>query len=365
MIPFLDLGRSHAPIRSLLDEAYDRVMDSGWFIMGPELEAFEDEFARYCGVKHCIGLGNGLDAIKLLLIAHGIGAGHEVIVPSNTFIATWLAVTQCGATPVPVEPLISTYNLSAEKVEAAITPKTKAIIPVHLYGQPADMDAINVIAERHKLVVIEDAAQAHGALYKGRKAGSLGAGAAFSFYPGKNLGGLGDAGAAVTDNDDIASELRKLRNYGSSVKYIHETPGFNSRLDEMQAAFLRVKLSKLDGWNDQRRQIAGAYFTLLAHCGVELPETLGGTHAVWHLFVIRSERRNELQEFLKKNGVATVIHYPHAPHKQKCYAEFGHRSLPIAENLAETVLSLPMFPQLEKHEVSRVAELIFQFQTSK
>jgi dTDP-4-amino-4,6-dideoxygalactose transaminase len=310
-------------------------------------------------------LGNGLDAIKLLLIAHGLGAGHEVIVPSNTFIATWLAVTQCGATPVPVEPLISTYNLSAEKVEAAITPRTKAIIPVHLYGQPADMDAINVIAERSKLVVIEDAAQAHGALYKGRKAGSLGAGAAFSFYPGKNLGGLGDAGAAVTDNDDIASELRKLRNYGSSVKYIHETPGFNSRLDEMQAAFLRVKLSKLDGWNDQRRQIAGAYFTLLAHCGVELPETLGGTDPVWHLFVIRSERRNELQEFLKKNGVATVIHYPHAPHKQKCYAEFGHRSLPIAENLAETVLSLPMFPQLEKHEVSRVAELILQFQTSK
>jgi dTDP-4-amino-4,6-dideoxygalactose transaminase len=365
VIPFLDLGRSHAPIRSLLDEAYDRVMDSGWFIMGPELEAFEDEFARYCGVKHCIGLGNGLDAIKLLLIAHGIGAGHEVIVPSNTFIATWLAVTQCGATPVPVEPLISTYNLSAEKVEAAITPRTKAIIPVHLYGQPADMDAINVIAERHKLVVIEDAAQAHGALYKGRKVGSLGAGAAFSFYPGKNLGGLGDAGAAVTDNDDIASELRKLRNYGSSVKYIHETPGFNSRLDEMQAAFLRVKLSKLDGWNDQRRQIAGAYFTLLANCGVELPETLGGTDPVWHLFVIRSERRNELQEFLKKNGVATVIHYPHAPHKQKCYAEFGHRSFPIAENLAETVLSLPMFPQIEKNEVSRVAELIIQFQTSK
>ena len=365
MIPFLDLSRSHAPIRSLLDEAYDRVMDSGWFIMGPELEAFEDEFARYCGVKHCIGLGNGLDAIKLLLIAHGIGAGHEVIVPSNTFIATWLAVTQCGATPVPVEPLISTYNLSAEKVEAAITPRTKAIIPVHLYGQPADMDAINVIAERHKLVVIEDAAQAHGALYKGRKVGSLGAGAAFSFYPGKNLGGLGDAGAAVTDNDDIASELRKLRNYGSSVKYIHETPGFNSRLDEMQAAFLRVKLSKLDGWNDQRRQIAGAYFTLLANCGVELPETLGGTDPVWHLFVIRSERRNELQEFLKKNGVATVIHYPHAPHKQKCYAEFGHRSFPIAENLAETVLSLPMFPQIEKNEVSRVAELIIQFQTSK
>ncbi len=365
MIPFLDLGRSHAPIRSLLDEAYDRVIDSGWFIMGPELEAFEDEFARYCGVKHCIGLGNGLDAIKLLLIAHGIGAGHEVIVPSNTFIATWLAVTQCGATPVPVEPLISTYNLSAEKVEAAITPRTKAIIPVHLYGQPADMDAINVIAERHRLVVIEDAAQAHGARYKGRKVGSLGAGAAFSFYPGKNLGGLGDAGAAVTDNDDIASELRKLRNYGSSVKYIHEIPGFNSRLDEMQAAFLRVKLSKLDGWNDQRRQIAGAYFTLLAHCGVGLPETLGGTDPVWHLFVIRSKRRDELQEFLKKEGVSTVIHYPHAPHKQKCYAEFGYRSFPIAENLAETVLSLPMFPQLEKHEVSRVAELIQQFQASK
>ena len=365
MIPFLDLGRSHTPIRSLLDEAYHRVIDSGWFIMGPELEAFEDDFARYCGVKHCVGLGNGLDAIKLLLLAHGIGTGHEVIVPSNTFIATWLAVTQCGAVPVPVEPNPSTYNLSSEKIEAAISPRTKAIIPVHLYGQPADMDAINIIAEHHKLVVIEDAAQAHGALYKGRKIGSLAAGAAFSFYPGKNLGGLGDAGAAVTDDDDVARQLRQLRNYGSPVKYIHETAGFNSRLDEMQAAFLRVKLSKLDGWNDQRRQIANSYCDQLAGCSVGLPAVLEGTDPVWHLFVIRSQRRDELQEFLGRNGVATVIHYPHAPHKQKCYAEYGHRSFPIAEHLAETVLSLPMFPHLTQHEVSRVAELLHQFGAAK
>lgn len=364
MIPFLDLRRSHLSIRSLLNDAYHRVIDSGWFIMGPELEAFEDEFARYCGVKYCVGLGNGLDAIKLLLIAHGIGAGHEVIVPSNTFIATWLAVTQCGAVPVPVEPSASTYNLSAERIEAAISPRTRAIIPVHLYGQPADMDVINAIAERYKLVVIEDAAQAHGAVYKGRKVGSLGAGAAFSFYPGKNLGALGDAGAAVTDNDEVARQLRQLRNYGSPTKYIHDTVGFNSRLDEMQAAFLRVKLSRLDGWNDQRRQIAKGYCDLLADCSVILPEVLDGTDPVWHLFVIRSQIRNELQEFLSRNGVATVIHYPQPPHKQHCYSDFRHQSLPIAEQLANTVLSLPMFPHLKPYEVSRVAELLHQFGAS-
>lgn len=364
MIPFLDLGRSHAPIRSLLDEAYHRVMNSAWFIMGPELEAFESEFAHYCGVKHCVGLGNGLDAIRLLLVAYGIGPGDEVIVPSNTFIATWLAVTECGATPVPVEPDPLTYNLDVEHIEAAITPRTKAIIPVHLYGQPADMVTINEIAIRYKIVVIEDAAQAHGALYHGRKVGSLGGGAAFSFYPGKNLGGLGDAGAAVTDNDEIASQLRRLRNYGSSVKYVHDVAGLNTRLDEMQAAFLRVKLSRLDGWNAQRQQIASVYTSLLAGCDVGLPQTLERTDPVWHLYVIRSQRRDELQAFLGRHGVATVIHYPRAPHKQKCYVEFSERSFPIAEHLAATVLSLPMFPELKQQEVSRVAELLHEFYSS-
>ena len=364
MIPFLDLGRGHEPIRSLLDEAYHRVMNSGWFIMGPELEAFETEFAGYCGVKHCVGLGNGLDAIRLLLMAYGISAGDEVIVPSNTFIATWLAVTQCGATPVPVEPKLSTFNMDPEFIEAAITPRTKAIIPVHLYGQPADMDAVNAIADRHKLIVIEDAAQAHGALYKGRKVGSLGAGAAFSFYPGKNLGALGDAGAAVTDSDDVAKYLKQIRNYGSSVKYTHDLPGLNSRLDELQAAFLRVKLSKLDGWNEQRRRIAGAYSSLLAGCSVGLPEVLEGTDPVWHLFVIRTQRRDELQSFLGNHGIGTVIHYPRAPHHQACYMQFGDHRLPMAEQLASTVLSLPMFPRLQEREISLITDLVRAFEAT-
>ncbi|MFY8015585.1 MAG: DegT/DnrJ/EryC1/StrS family aminotransferase, partial [Limnohabitans sp.] len=241
-VPFLDLAALHAPIREDLDEAYHRVMDSGWFIAGPELEAFESEFALYCQAKHCVGVGNGLDAIHLLLRAYGIGPGDEVLVPSNTFIATWLAVTQCGGTPVPVEPLAATHNIDPSLLEACITPRTRAVVPVHLYGQPADMDAIHAVAAKHKLVVIEDAAQAQGAFYKGRRVGSLGHAAATSFYPGKNLGALGDGGAVLTNDEHIAAKVKQLRNYGSEVKYQHRVQGYNSRLDEMQAAFLRVKL---------------------------------------------------------------------------------------------------------------------------
>ena len=260
-VSFLDLATLHLSIRPQLDAAYTRVMDSGWFIAGPELDAFESEFARYCDVEHCVGVGNGLDAIHLLLRACGIGPGDEVLVPSNTFIATWLAVTQCGATPVPVEPLVATHNIDPALLEAHITTKTRAIIPVHLYGQPADMDPINAVAEKHNLVVIEDAAQAQGARYKGRRVGSLGHAAATSFYPGKNLGALGDGGAVLTSDAHIAKKIRQLRNYGSEVKYQHQVQGYNSRLDEMQAAFLRVKLSTLDAWNDRRRQIASTYNT--------------------------------------------------------------------------------------------------------
>lgn len=249
IIPFLDLARLHENIKEPLQQAFRRVLDSGWFIMGPELSAFEDEFARYSEVKHCIGVGNGLEAIHLLLRAYEIGAGDEVIVPSNTFIATWLAVSQCGAKPVPVEPNIKTYNINPELIEAAITERTKAIIAVHLYGQIADIDAINDIAKRHGLIVIEDAAQAQGALYKGRRACSLGHAAATSFYPGKNLGALGDGGAVLTNDDAIADSIKRLRNYGSQKKYQHDVAGYNSRLDEMQAALLRVKLSWLDEWN--------------------------------------------------------------------------------------------------------------------
>ncbi len=365
LIPFLDLKRMHTPIREALDAAYSRVMDSGWFVMGPELEAFESEFAAYCGVKHCIGVGNGLEALRLLLLAYEIGDGHEVIVPSNTFVATWLAVTQCGATPVPVEPILGTHNLDGNLIESAITPRTRAIIPVHLYGQPADMDLINAIAEKHQLIVLEDAAQSHGALYKGRQAGSLSAGAGVSFYPGKNLGALGDGGAALTNDEGTAKKIRQLRNYGSTVKYRHDTIGFNTRLDELQAAFLRVKLGCLDDWNNQRRKIADRYCALLPKHQIELPHIAEHTNPVWHLFVIRHPERDALRAYLEDHGVATVIHYPIPPHKQTCYPEYKNQCLPLAEQLAATVISLPIYPYMTDDEVANVARLVGIFIESR
>jgi len=363
-VPFLDLGHLHQPIRKQLDAAYNRVMDSGWFIMGPELEAFESEFASYCEVKHCIGVGNGLEALHLLLRAHGIGPGDEVIVPSNTFIATWLAVTECGATPVAVEPSIETHNIDPDRIVSAITKRTRAIMPVHLYGQPADMDPINSIAAKYGLVVIEDAAQAQGARYKGRRVGSLGHSAATSFYPGKNLGALGDGGAILTNDDAIADKVKQLRNYGSKVKYQHDMLGYNSRLDEMQAAFLRVKLSCLDQWNDQRRAIAASYTELLANTDIVLPHVPSYAEPVWHLYVVRCKQREELKSYLETQGVATVIHYPLAPHQQNCYSEYAAEDLPLAELLANEVLSLPMSPLLDAIQVSYVAENIIGFVAS-
>lgn len=357
-VPFLDLGRLHQPIRSQLDAAYHRVMDSGWFTMGSELEAFETEFAAYSEVKHCIGVGNGLEALHLLLRAHGIGPGDEVIVPSNTFIATWLAISQCGATPVPVEPDIKTHSIDPAFIETAITPRTRAIMPVHLYGQPTDMDPINELATKYGLVVIEDAAQAQGARYKGRRVGSLGHAAGTSFYPGKNLGALGDGGAVLTNDDEIASKVRRLRNYGSTVKYQHELAGYNSRLDELQAAFLRVKLSVLDAWNDRRREIAGSYIRSLDGRGFGLPFVPDYADPVWHLFVIRHARRDALRDHLAQNGVNTVIHYPTPPHLQACYAAFATHHLPLAKQLAAEVLSLPMSPDMSEKEVDRVLEVL-------
>lgn len=357
-VPFLDLGRLHEPIREQLDVAYRRVMDSGWFIMGPELEAFESEFAAYSEVKHCIGVGNGLEALHLLLRAYGIGPGDEVIVPSNTFIATWLAVSQCGATPVPVEPEVKTHNIDPELIAAAITPRTRAIMPVHLYGQPADMDPINELANKFGLTVIEDAAQAQGAKYKGRRAGSLGHAAGTSFYPGKNLGALGDGGAVLTNDDAIASKVRRLRNYGSTVKYQHELAGYNSRLDELQAGFLRVKLSVLDAWNNRRREIAARYIRLLDGKGFGLPFVPDYADPVWHLFVIRHTQRDALRNHLTQNGVSTVIHYPIPPHLQGCYSAFSGQHFPLAEQLATEVLSLPMAPDLSEEDVDRVLEVL-------
>lgn len=360
-VPFLDLGLLHQDIRESLDAAYRRVADSGWFIMGPELEAFEAEFARYCDVKHCIGVGNGLEALHLLLRAYGIGPGDEVIVPSNTFIATWLAVSECGATPVPVEPDPATHNIDPALIGAAITPRTRAIIPVHLYGQPADMDPINALAAKHGLVVIEDAAQSQGALYKGRKAGGLGHAAATSFYPGKNLGALGDGGAVMTNDDAVADKVRQLRNYGSTVKYRHDMAGYNSRLDELQAAFLRAKLPVLDAWNTVRRSVAAQYTRELADTGLVLPVVPAYADPVWHLYVVRSQQRDALKAHLDSRGVATVIHYPIPPHKQACYSAFAGMALPLATSMAGEVLSLPMSPVLSGEDIAQVVDAIRSF----
>lgn len=360
-VPFLDLGRLHQSIREPLDAAYHRVVDSGWFIMGPELEAFEAELAQYCEVKHCIGVGNGLEALHLLLRAYGIGLGDEVVVPSNTFIATWLAVTECGAIPVPVEPNIDTYNIDPTLIGNAITSRTRAIIPVHLYGQTADMDSISVLAAKHGLIVIEDVAQAQGARYKGRRAGSLGHAAATSFYPGKNLGALGDGGAVLTNDDAIAEKVKQLRNYGSKIKYQHDLAGYNSRLDEMQAAFLRAKLAVLDEWNARRREIAIQYSKLLAGADIGLPLIPEYAEPVWHLYVIRSKHRNALKAHLEQQGVSTVIHYPIPPHWQACYQDFKGHNLPIAERLAEEVLSLPMSSVLAEEEIVHVVGSVLEF----
>lgn len=360
-VSFLNLGRLNAEIRPALDAAYKRVMDSGWYIGGPEVEAFESEFARYCGVAHCVGVGNGLDALTLLLRAYGIGAGDEVLVPSNTFIATWLAVSQCGATPVPVEPLADTHNMDPAQVEAALTPRTKAIMPVHLYGQAADMDPLMEIARRRGLVVIEDAAQAQGAEYKGRRAGGLGHAAGTSFYPGKNLGAFGDAGAVLTDDAAIADKVRTLRNYGSKVKYEHLESGYNSRLDELQAALLREKLKVLDDWNVRRRAVAKQYDEGLRGLPLQLPVVPAWALPVWHLYVVATPQREALRRHLEQRGIGTVIHYPKPPHLQDCYASYRDRKLPLAERLAGEVVSLPISPDMTDAEIAEVISAVRDF----
>lgn len=384
-IPFLDLKAPHVELRDELQAAFERVLDSGWYIQGNELKHFEKEFADYCEVEHCIGVGNGLDALHLILRAYDIGEGDEVIVPSNTYIATWLAASYAGATPIPVEPDERTYNLDPSKIEAAITPRTKAIMVVHLYGQPADMDAINAIAKKHNLKVIEDAAQAHGARYKGRRVGTLGDAAGFSFYPGKNLGAIGDGGAVTTNDAELAKKIRVLGNYGSQVKYHNEVKGYNSRLDELQAAFLREKLKKLDEWNERRKAIAAQYLEGLSnltsqsdgqraasfqpntrHCEdgnarrgnpeVILPFVPEWADPVWHLFVIRHPNRDELQKQLADAGIGTMIHYPIPPHLQPAYAELNYKEgdFPIAEVIHREVLSLPIGPHMKSQQVEQV-----------
>lgn len=363
-VPFLDLYQAYAELQSSIDAAYQRVMKSGMYILGKEVELFEKEFAEYCGVNHCISVGNGLDALHLILRALGLGRQDEIIVPANTYVATWLAVTYAGAIPVPCDPDIRTYNIDVNKIESLITEKTKAIMPVHLYGQPCDMDEINRIALKYNLFVIEDAAQAHGALYKGKRVGGAGIAAGFSFYPGKNLGAFGDAGAVTTNDPELAKKIRSLRNYGSTTKYYHESLGYNSRLDELQAAFLREKLKYLDEWNNRRKDIANKYCELLAdNCEIIVPEVPVWADPVWHLFVIRHSLREKLQQFLSENNVTTLIHYPIPPHLQPAYSDF-RMQLPkfsTSELLAQQILSLPIGPHLKIEDVSYIIELISRF----
>jgi dTDP-4-amino-4,6-dideoxygalactose transaminase len=364
-IAFLDLKAAYVELNEELDAACRRVMESGWYILGQEVRAFEQQFAAYCGAEHCVGVGNGLEALHLILRAHGIGSEDEVIVPANTYIATWLAVSHAGAKPVPVEPDKRTYNISPEFIEAAITPRTRAIIAVHLYGQPADMDPLNEIAHKHDLRVIEDAAQAHGARYKGRRAGSLGDAAGFSFYPGKNLGAVGDGGAVVTDDAELADKIRVLRNYGSRVKYHNEVKGLNSRLDELQAALLRVKLVKLDEWNARRRALAAHFLEAFGDvAGLTSPFVPEWAEPAWHLFVVRHPQRYALQQHLSGAGIGTLIHYPVPPHLSNAYADGGWVSgdFPITEVMSKEVLSLPIGPHLSGRDVSVIKSALCSWQ---
>ncbi len=359
MIPFLDLGAAYRELKADIDAAVYRVLDSGWYILGPEVEAFEAEWAAYCGADHAVGLANGLDALILALRALDIGPGDEVIVPSNTYIATWLAVTAVGARPVPVEPDPATYNLDPALIESAITPATKAILPVHLYGRPADLDPILALARARGLFVVEDAAQAHGARYKGRRIGAHGDVVCWSFYPGKNLGALGDGGAVTTNRTDLADRIRVLRNYGSRVKYVNEVQGVNSRLDPLQAAVLRAKLPYLDAWTDRRRAIAAAYGAGLQGTGLILPQVPDWADPAWHLYVVRTPDRDGLQQRLTEAGVGTLIHYPIPPHMQVAYVGLGLApdALPLARDLAAEMISLPIGPHLQLAEAARVIEL--------
>jgi dTDP-4-amino-4,6-dideoxygalactose transaminase len=367
-IPFADLKANYISIKSEIDEAVLRTLESGWFILGREVQAFESEFAAYCGAKHCIGVGNGLEALHLILRGYGIGAGDEVILPANTYIATALAVSYAGAKPVLVDANEETYNIDVTKIEGAITSRTRAIMPVHLYGQPADMHPICALAQTYSLKVVEDNAQAHGAMYKGKRTGGLGDVAGVSFYPSKNLGAYGDGGAVLTNDDELAERIRKIRNYGQRTRYYNDYKGFNSRLDEIQAAILRVKLKHLDSWTERRRAIASKYMEYLSGVpGLVLPKTLDGTWPVYHLFVIRHHKRDALQAHLEKNGVGTLIHYPLPLYLQEAYADLNIRqgTFPVTERLAKEVLSLPLYPEMPNDTVGQVSMYIKSFVENK
>jgi dTDP-4-amino-4,6-dideoxygalactose transaminase len=355
-VPFLDLGASYRELQTDIEAAVLRSLRSGWYIGGSDVESFENAYAAFTQSQHCVGLANGLEALHLALLALGVQPGDEVIVPSNTFIATWLAVSECGAVPVPVEPDALTCNIDASLIEAAITERTKVIVPVHLYGQPADMDAVLAVARRHGLRVLEDAAQAQGARYKGQRIGAHGDIVAWSFYPGKNLGAVGDAGAITTKDAALADKVRVLRNYGSRQRYVNEVQGYNSRLDPVQAAVLQVKLAHLPEWNGRRAQVAARYAAAFADSGLLLPTVPDWADPAWHLYCVRHPQRDRLRQLLTDKGVETLVHYPIAPHLQAAYAGlgYGRGAFPLAESMADSLISLPIGPAMSDEQVAHV-----------
>ncbi|HEH5155999.1 TPA: DegT/DnrJ/EryC1/StrS family aminotransferase [Campylobacter coli] len=358
MINFLDLYKINTRFENKIKDKINEVIDSGWYILGEQNKIFEENFAKYCSVKGCVGVANGLDALRLIIKAYGFNNEDEIIVPANTYIASVLAITDNGCKPIFIEPDINTYNINPDLIEEKITSKTKAIMVVHLYGQVCDMEPIYALAKKYNLKIIEDCAQAHGANFKGKKVGSLGDAAGFSFYPGKNLGALGDAGCITTNDDLLASKIRALANYGSHKKYENLYAGLNSRLDEIQAGILDIKLKYLDEDNQKRRKIAKYYLENIKHKDIILPFYKEEENHVWHLFVIRTKNRNDLQEYLRKNGVQTLIHYPIPPHKQDCYKEFNHLNFPITEQIHNEVLSLPISPVMTQDEINEIVKII-------
>ena len=361
MIKFLDLHKINERFRPQIDEAIKRVLDSGWYLLGREDEKFEKDFAQFCGTKHCIGCANGLDALNLIIKAYGFGPGDEIIAPANTYIASILAITQNGCTPVLVEPDINTYNINPDLIEEKITPKTKAIMVVHLYGQAVAMEKVWNIAKKYNLKVIEDSAQAHGAVYQGKRTGNLGDASGFSFYPGKNLGCLGDGGCVTTNDDELAAKVRAIRNYGSNVKYNNIYQGVNSRLDEVQAAILDIKYAFLDEDNEKRRQIADFYRKNIKNPLITLPDAYDEKAHVWHIFAVRTQNRDKLQKYLEENGIQTLIHYPIPPHKQVCYKEWNNLSFPVTEKIHREILSIPISPVLSAAEVEKIVEVLNEY----
>lgn len=358
MIKFLDLYKINERYREEIDKRISKVIDSGWYLLGKEDETFEKNFAEYCGVKHAAGAANGLDALNLIIKAYGFKAGDEIIVPANTYIASILAISENGCTPVLVEPDINTYNINPDLIEEKITENTKAIMVVHLYGQAVQMDKIWELAKKYNLKIIEDSAQAHGAMLNGKRTGNLGDASGFSFYPGKNLGCLGDGGAVTTNDDELAEKIRALRNYGSKVKYHNIYKGINSRLDEIQAAVLDVKLKYLDEDNKKRREIAKYYRENIKNPLIILPKACDESAHVWHIFAVRTEERNKFQEYLKDKGIQTLIHYPIPPHKQKCYEEWNNMSFPVSEEIHRTIISLPISPVMTNNDVKLICDCV-------